>query len=129
MLEGNVLEIIIKVIGFVFLIAFLIAIGTMIYSYSVEWFGSILEKISKFDSICEKCGEKVNFSCHKCQECGNPISKQVRTKYKLRAISVSLLAGAVLLFVSAGTDYIVFSLFVAGVFLWIYQKYILNTTT
>jgi len=121
MLEGSVLEIIIKVIGFVFLMAFLIAAGAMIYSYSVEWFGSILEKISKFDSICEKCGGNVNFNCQKCQECGYPIAKQDRTKYKLRAISVSLFAGAVILFVSAGTGYgtgyIVFSLLVAGIIL------------
>ena len=129
MLEGSVLEIIIKVVGFVLLMAFLIATGTMIYSYSIEWLGSIFEKLSKFDSICEKCGEKVNLSFQKCQACGNPIAKQVRTKYKLRALSVCLLGGAVLLFFSAGTDGIVFSLFVVGIILWIYQKYTLNTTT
>ena len=128
MLEGSFLEIIIKVIGFVFLMAFLIAIGAKCYSCSTEWLGSILEEITKFDSTCENCGGKVNLYSQKCLQCGNPIAKHVRIKYRLRAISVSLIAGSVILFVSDGTDYIVFSLFLAGIILWICQKYILNTT-
>jgi len=122
MLEGSLLQIIIKVVGFGLLMALVVAFGMMGYMYFNEWIGNIIEKKAFFDYKCIACGNSISFNKVNCDVCNASIPNKVRNKYKLRIFSLGIILMSLLLLLFNGINYIVSATFVAGLLVWIFQS-------